>query len=50
MNHAEAARRLAGQELTKVLEGSLRKVKDIHTQCLASDIPAAMVRPPAGAG
>jgi hypothetical protein len=50
MNHAEAAARLAGQDLRRVLEGSLRQVKDIHSQCLAHDIPAAMIRPPAGAG
>jgi len=50
MNHSEAARRLAGQDLRRVLEGPLRTVKDIHRRCLAQDIPAAIVRPPAGGG
>jgi len=50
MKDSEAARLLAGQELRRVFEGSLRSVKEIHGRCLAEDIPAALVRPPAGGG
>jgi len=50
MNDFEAARQLRGKQLRRVLEGSVRSVKEVHRQCLAEDIPAAIVRPPAGGG
>ncbi len=45
MTPEQAAYALRGRRTVPVLTGAIRTVKELHEQCLAAGIPAAMTRP-----
>ncbi len=45
MTPAQAQRALEGKRTFPVAEASLTRVKELHAQCLAHGIAAAMTRP-----
>jgi hypothetical protein len=46
MTPSEAQSALEGRRTFPVMEASLGRIKELHAQCLAHGIAAAMVRPP----
>jgi hypothetical protein len=45
MTPQQAIESLRGRPTVTVVKAPIRAIKDLHSQCLAAGIPAAMIRP-----